>query len=128
MSVLRGRIFTGRGDYAQWIATYQEQYRAKIGMALFPGTLNLRLGEPYELPPDKVIRLEGQEYGSRVSVSILPVRLFGRHGVILRPDLPIWATMEDVVDRLATIEIATDVKLRDTYSIKDGDDVEVTIL
>lgn len=128
MSALRGTVFAGSGDYARWITTYRAHYRAKTGLDLFPGTLNLRLAHPYALPPDKVIRLEGHEYGSRVSVSILPVSIFDRPGVILRPDLPAWATAANAAERLSTIEVATDVKLRDTYGLKDGDDVEVTIL
>ena len=48
MSVLRGMVFSGCGDYAQWITKYQEYYRAKTGLTLFPGTLNLRLPGPYE--------------------------------------------------------------------------------
>jgi riboflavin kinase, archaea type len=128
MTVLQGTIVTGIGDFAQWIAKYQEYYLAKTGLSLFPGTLNLRLDHPYQLPSAKVIRLEGHEYGSRVSVSILPVRLFGRSGVILRPDLPPWATATDAEDRLSTLELATDVRLRDTYGLKDGDVVEVTVL
>jgi riboflavin kinase, archaea type len=128
MTVLRGKIVTGTGDYAQWITKYQEYYQAKTGMRLFPGTLNLRLDHPYELPSTKVIRLKGHEYGSRVSVSILPVSLFGRPGVILRTDSPSWATATSAADRLSTLEVATDVKLRDVYGLKDGDQVEVTIL
>jgi CTP-dependent riboflavin kinase len=126
--VVRGTVSTGRGDYVQWIALYQEYYRAKTGLTLFPGTLNLRLDHPFELPPDKIIRLEGHEIGSRVSVSIVPVRLFERAGVILRPDLPPWATAEDAADRLLTLEVATDVKLRDAYGLKDGDELDVTIV
>jgi CTP-dependent riboflavin kinase len=128
MNAVRGRVESGHGDYAQWIALYQEYYRAKTGLTLFPGTLNLDLAHPYELPSDKIIRLEGQEYGSRVSVSIVPVRIFERPGVILRPDLPPWATAEDAADRLLTLEVATDVKLREAYDLQDGDEVEVTIL
>ncbi len=126
--VLRGRVFTGIGDYARWIERYREYYRAKTGMSLFPGTLNLRLDHPYELPVAKVIRLEGAEYGSRVSVSILPVRLFDRAAVVLRPDLPQGASAEDAADRLATLEIAADVKLRDAYGLKDGDEVDVSVI
>jgi CTP-dependent riboflavin kinase len=128
MKVVRGTVVSGRGDYAQWIALYQEHYRAKTGLTLFPGTLNLRLSHPYALPPDTIIRLEGQEYGSRVSVSIVPVRIFERPGVILRPDLPPWATVEDAAERLLTLEIATDIKLREAHDLHDGDEVEVTIL
>jgi CTP-dependent riboflavin kinase len=95
---------------------------------LFPGTLNLHLALPFELPPDKIIRLEGHEYGSRVSVSIVPVRVLERPGVILRPDLPPWARAEDAAERLCTLEVAADVKLRDAYGLCDGDVVEVAIL
>jgi len=123
--VLRGRVFTGIGDYARWIEMYQEHYRTKTGMSLFPGTLNVRLDHPYELPVGKVIRLEGAEYGSRVSVSILPVRLFGRPAFVLWPDLKQDASAEDAADRLSTLEIAADVKLRDAYGIEDGDDIEI---
>jgi CTP-dependent riboflavin kinase len=127
MTVLRGTIVTGIGDYAQWITKYQEYYRAKTSLNSFPGTLNLRLDHRYEFPAAKVIRLEGHEYGSRVSVSILSVSLFGRQGVILRPDLSSWATAKDAAARLSTLEVATDVKFRDVYGLKDGDQVEVTI-
>ncbi len=102
--VLRGTIVTGIGDYAQWITKYHDYYQAKTGLSLFPGTLNLRLDHPYELPSAKVIRLEGHEYDSRVSVSILPVRLFGRPGAIPRPDLLAWATAADAEGRLSTLE------------------------
>ncbi len=128
MDVLHGKVFTGIGDYARWIEMYQEHYRAKTGMFLFPGTLNLRLDQPYELPIGKVVRLEGAEYGSRVSVSILPVRLFERQGFVLRPDLRQDASAEDAADRLSTLEIAADVKLRDAYGVKDGDEVDVSVI
>ncbi len=128
MDVLHGKVFTGIGDYARWIEMYQEHYRAKTGMSLFPGTLNLQLDQPYELPIGKVIRLEGAEYGSRVSVSILPVRLFGRPAFVLRPDLPRGASAEDAADRLSTLEIATDVKLRDADGLADGDEVEISVI
>ena len=126
--ILHGRVFTGAGDYARWIERYREYYRAKSGLSLFPGTLNLRLDDPYELPAGKVIRLEGAEYGSRVSVSILPVRLFDWPAFVLRPDLKQGASAEDAADRLSTLELAADVKLRDAYGLEDGDDVKVVVI
>jgi CTP-dependent riboflavin kinase len=128
MEVLQGTVFTGVGDYAQWIEKYQVAYKAKTGMTLFPGTLNVRLDLAYEFPAEKVIRWDGKDYGSRVSVSILPARICGREAFILRPDLPPWATAADAAYRLSTLEVATDVKLRDMYGLKDGDEVTVEIL
>lgn len=128
MGVLRGRVVTGIGDYARWIETLHAYYTAKTGMHLFPGTLNLRLDQRYELPPHRIIRLEKEEYGGRVSVSIVPVRILGRQAFIVRPDLPADATADDAASRLMTLEVATDVKLRDAYELRDGDEVEVTVL
>jgi riboflavin kinase len=127
MDVLRGRVVAGIGDYAHWIELLRTYYTAKTGMRLFPGTLNLRLDQPYELPPHRVIRLGKEEYGGRVSVSIVPVRILGRQAYILRPDLPVGATADDAASRLMTLEVATDVKLRKAYGLRDGDEVEVTV-
>jgi hypothetical protein len=74
------------------------------------------------------LRLKRRSLLGLFFVSILPMRIFGRPGVILRPDLPPWATAADADERLSTIEVATDIKLRETYGLQDGDEVEVTIL
>lgn len=120
---LRGTVTSGIGDFAQWIEKCSDHYLAKTGLRLFPGTLNLQLNEPYRLP-ENPLRLEAEEYGGRVSVSIVPCRVFGRPAVILRTDA-------DDADRGAhprtIVEIATDVKLRDVYGLEDGDWVEVEI-
>lgn len=40
---LVGKVRSGRGDFAQWIAKLGEHYEAKTGMRLYPGTLNIHL-------------------------------------------------------------------------------------
>ena len=77
MRVLRGKVVTGVGDFSFWIEKLQDHYRDKTGMRLFPGTLNIQLDEPFELPRRRV-RLEAEEYGGRVSVNIVLCKLFGR--------------------------------------------------
>jgi riboflavin kinase, archaea type len=98
-------------------------YSQKTGMILFPGTLNILLDDPYDLPTE-VIRLEKEEYGGTVSVSILPCAILGRKAFILRTDKN---TSENGAHSKTIIEIATDIKLRDEYSLSDGDLVEVKI-
>jgi riboflavin kinase len=121
--ILSGKVVSGLGNFSYWIEKYQSIYKEKTGIVLFPGTLNVQLKEPYTLPSD-VIRLEKEEYGGTVSVSILPCKIFGRKSFILRTD----ANARGKGDHPKTIiEIATDVKLRDKYSLKDGDLVEVVI-
>lgn len=121
--VLRGKVVSGVGSFAYWIERFQDHYARKTGMVLYPGTLNLRLDSEYCLPA-KVIRLEGAEYGGRVSISIVPCSIRGRRAFLLRTD----ANEKGQGDRPKTIiEIASDVRLRDLYQLQDGDDLEVTI-
>lgn len=121
MRVLKGRVVTGVGNFSFWIEKLQEHYREKTGMRLFPGTLNLELDEPFELPRERV-RLEAKEYGGTVSVSIVPCRVFGRAAVILRTDK---ADAEPESRRV--VEVACEVKLREHHGLHDGDLVEVEV-
>src|SRR5216683_2257937 len=85
MAVLSGIVVSGQGNFSSWIEKLQEHYRRKTGMRLFPGTLNILLDYPYSLPPD-VIRLEKEEYGGTVSVSLVPCRIFDRRAFLIRTD------------------------------------------
>ena len=78
---LRGVVVSGRGDWSYWLEKFQAQYALKAGMRLFPGTLNVRLPNPYHLPSDS-LRLEKEELGGSVAVSIQPCRIFGRKAFI----------------------------------------------
>jgi riboflavin kinase, archaea type len=121
VAVLRGKVVSGIGNFSYWIEKVHEHYFRKTGMRLFPGTLNLKLEEPYSLPK-QVIRLEAQEYGGTVSVNIVPCSIFGRTAFILRTD----ANEEGRGHHPRTIiEVATDLKLRDHFHLMDGDVVEV---
>lgn len=93
-------------------------------MTLYPGTLNVHLIEQSYQFPEDCLRLEKEEYGGTVSVSISPCRIFGRRAFILRTDSD--AGRHDTPSEMI-LEIATDVRLRDTYNLKDGDRVEVEV-
>lgn len=121
MSSVRGRVVSGLASFGFWIERLSPIYEQKTGMRLYPGTLNLELPSPYSLPPD-VIRLEAQEYGGSVSVSIVPCRIFDRRAFLLRTDQNEQGTGHHPRN---IIEIATDIRLRDAYQLKDGDWVEV---
>jgi riboflavin kinase len=123
MPILKGVVVSGIGNFSFWLQKLESFYTQKTGMRLFPGTLNLRLAEPYSLPAD-VIRLEKEEYGGTVSVSLLPCTVFGRRAFLLRTD----KNEEGQGDHpRSIIEIATDIKLRDAYGLRDGDEVEVQL-
>jgi riboflavin kinase, archaea type len=123
MPVLKGVVVSGMGNFSFWLEKLASFYTQKTGMRLFPGTLNLRLAEPYSLPAE-VIRLEKEEYGGTVSVSIVPCSVFGRRAFLLRTDANEAGTGHHPKN---VIEIATDIKLRDAYQLNDGDEVEVQV-
>ena len=121
MSRLQGKVVSGLGNFGPWIHHLSGLYEKKTGMRLYPGTLNVELPAPYSLPAN-VIRLEANEYGGSVSVSIVPCQGFGRQAFLLRTD-----QNEQGIGHHPRniIEVATDVRLRDAYQLNDGDWVEV---
>ncbi|MGF1478885.1 MAG: DUF120 domain-containing protein [Cyanophyceae cyanobacterium] len=123
MAILRGQVVSGLGNFSYWIERLQAHYQKLTGMTFFPGTLNLQLEYPYSLP-QHILRLEKEDYGGTVSVNLMPCRIFGRRGFILRTD-----TNESGQGHhpQTIIEIACDVKLREQYGLKDGDFVEVEL-
>ena len=114
-------MVSGLASFGQWIDRLSGIYEQKTGMRLYPGTLNVELSSEYALPAD-VIRLEAHEYGGRVSVSMVPCRIFGRRAFLLRTDQNENGTGHHPRN---IIEIATDVRLRDQYQLQDGDWVEI---
>jgi riboflavin kinase, archaea type len=121
--LLRGRVVSGQGNFSYWIEKLSEHYFRKTGMHLYPGTLNLLLDEEWSVP-EGCLRLEASEYSGLVSVNLVPCRVFGRAAFVLRTDLNESGHGQHPKN---LIEIATDVRLRDAYGLKDGDVVEVEI-
>lgn len=70
------------------------------------------------------MRLEKEEYGGEVSVTIVPYRVFGRRAFVLRPDTDDGKDGEPP-ERI--LEVATDVRLRDVYGLRNGPRVEVEV-
>jgi pimeloyl-ACP methyl ester carboxylesterase len=120
---LRGRVVSGLGDFSQGTERLHAHYERKTGLRLVPGTLNVQLDAPYDLPPHP-LRLEAHEYGGTVSVNLFPCRIFGRRAFILRTD----ATEQGRGRHpRSLVEVATDVRLRDLFGLRDGDVVEIEV-
>lgn len=124
MRSLRGRVVSGQANFGRWIERLSSLYERKTGMRLYPGTLNLELPSEYSLPAE-LVRLEAAEYGGTVSVNIVPCRIFNRRAFLLRTDQNENGTGHHPRN---IIEIASDVRLRDEYLLKDGDWVEIEFM
>jgi CTP-dependent riboflavin kinase len=99
---------------------YAATYAAATGLALYPGSLNVELDQPYELPSER-IRLSAGEVG--VDVNLVECSTLGRRAFIFRTD----ADDSKGPGQRVLIEILSDVRLRDAYGLSDGDLVEIAI-
>lgn len=121
---LLGEIRTGKNDFSFWMEKLLPYYIQKTGMIFFPGTLNVHLIEcKYYFPLD-CIRLEKEEYGGTVSISMTPCTILAKNAYILRTDSD---RGKHGYSPEQILEIATDVKLRDEFKLQDGDVIEVEV-
>ena len=121
---LLGEIRTGKNDFSFWMEKLLPYYIQKTGMIFFPGTLNVHLIEcKYYFPLD-CIRLEKEEYGGTVCVSMTPCTILAKNAYILRTDSD---RGKHGYSPEQILEIATDVKLRDEFDLQDGDVMEVEV-
>jgi riboflavin kinase len=119
--VLHGRVASGKGDLAQWMRLYSAAYLRATGMSLYPGSLNVLLDKPWDLPEQR-IRLEARDVG--VDVNLVGCTVFGRRAFIFRTD----ADDAKGPAQRALIEILSDARLRDVYGLDDGDVIDVSVL
>ena len=123
--ILKGKVKSGMNDLSQRMEQLESYYTKKTGMKLFPGSLNIELEEEFIIDTNNAIRLEKEEYGGTVSVSILPCSIFNRTAFIIRTD----KNNEGMGHHPRNIiEVATDIKLRDAFNLVDGDTVEVEVM
>ena len=115
---------TGKNDFSFWMKKLSSYYIQKTEMNLFPGTLNVHLIDCKYYFPESCIRLEKEEYGGTASISMIECLIFSKKGYILRTDSN---TGKHGYLPEQILEIATDIKLRDEFSLKDGDFIKVKV-
>lgn len=130
MIALVGRVQSGQRDASRWLERFNDAYRRKLGMPVFPGSLNVALPQAFdwhapELEP-YVVRFGREEYGGERDVLLVPCRLRslgGQRGFL-------WTTTTAARDRTDpwVIEIVAPVGLRATYGLRDGDEVTLELI
>jgi riboflavin kinase len=118
MAVMRGRVASGKGDLAQWMRKYAAAYERLTGTRLYPGSLNIVLDDPWELPHDR-LRIGAEDVGR--NVNLVPCRFLDRAAFLFR-------TEDDDSkgpEQRRIIEVLADVRLRDAYALSDGDAVTI---
>lgn len=129
IEILRGRVESGKNDASKWLSLFNPEYSRKLGMLVFPGSLNLRLGRPFDWLASRyqphIIPFGQAEYGGERDILLLPCTLAtcGRRSAFLWT--PIHPTFG--VGEADVVEVVADVKLRDAYRLTDGSVVEVEL-
>ena len=125
---LVGTVEAGAQNAHIWLTRFNAAYARKLGMPVFPGSLNLRLPHAFNwtdpLYEPALIRFDRSEYGGERDILFLPCRLETLDG---RPAF-LWTTTtpRDGAAR-NLIEIVADVSLRATFGLKDGDRLTVEL-
>lgn len=120
---LTGRVKSGMGDLAGRMQVHGELYRSKLGVDCVPGSLNVELTRPYDLPHGGP-RIEPGEAGCPVGVRIATCRIEGREAFVLRTD----ANAEGRGDHpLTLVEIVGASHWRTALELEDGDEVRIEL-
>lgn len=125
----RGVVFSGLGEGRYYVSLegYKKQFKEKLGIDPFPGTLNLRIpkeeiGIKKRLDVEQGIRIDGFTAENRTfgEVKAFKCKVNGLIAFIVMPKRT--HHLSDVV------EIIAEKKLRDELNLKDGDIVEVEVM
>jgi len=121
VTVLKGTLFSGLGVARTRVADNLDLYETKTGMRFIPGTLNLRLPAPPELP-DVGVRIDADEIrttGHRTDIMLVPARLRGERVFQLRPQVPVHDP--------EVLEVLAPFSLRERFDLHDGDEIEIEV-
>lgn len=120
--ILKGKITKGLGRAKTFVTMMQEPFYKKNKVNLYPGTLNIKLENSYDLKVDYLIKAE--EYGGNFNVQVQKCKVFENTAYIVRSEKNIKDTGDYNQD---IIEIVSDINFREQYNINDGDEIKIEI-
>ncbi|MDK2794925.1 MAG: riboflavin kinase, archaea type [Archaeoglobaceae archaeon] len=122
-------VFSGLGEGSYYVSLegYRRQFKEKLGIDPFPGTLNLRVAKEdliikKRLDKEEGIKIEGFSAENRTfgPAKAFKCKVNGYPAFIVIPQRTHYPG--DV------LEIISDKKLRDVLNLKDGDIVELEVI
>jgi riboflavin kinase len=117
--IIRGRVVTGIGEGRYYISQmgYRRQFSLKLGFEPYPGTLNVKLSEPFEGNDAAAVYIERFRDENRTfgACKCYPVIIEGIRGAIVRPERSSYP--------LDLAEVIAPVSLREVLGLCAGDEV-----
>jgi len=123
LEVVRGTVTAGLGEGQYYISRegYRTQFLQKLGFVPFPGTLNIKLDEPFVPVPGQAIKIKGFNGEERTfgDCCCYKIRVKGIEAAIVRPDRSSYP--ENL------LEVIAPVSLREALGLDNGDEIEVIL-
>jgi CTP-dependent riboflavin kinase len=127
--LLAGKVQAGFGDAARWLKLFNVAYSEKLGMPVFPGSLNIALDHVFDWFDARykahTIWFGREEYGGERDILLLPCELVS----LDHRRTFLWTPTTAARDRRDpwVVEIVADVNLRHHFGLQDGDVVEIRV-
>jgi len=127
--LLAGKVQIGLGNASYWLKLFNAAYSEKLGMRVFPGSLNIALDHVFNWFEARYeahrIWFGQEEYGGERDILLLPCKLVS----LDRRRAFLWTPTTAARDRPDpwVVEVVSDVNLRDWFGLKDGDVVEIRV-
>jgi len=127
--LLVGKVQGGFGDAARWLKLFNAPYSQKLGIPVFPGSLNIALDHVFDWfdPRYEAHRISfgRDEYGGERDILLLPCELVS----LDHRKAFLWTPTTAAKDRRDpwVVEIVADVNLRSHFGLQDGDVLEIKV-
>ncbi len=125
---LQGQVQSGVGNASHWLALLNDAYCRKLGMPIYPGSLNLRLSHEFDWADSRyqkmLIWFPRAENGGERDILLLPCVLEN----LADEAAFLWTTTTAVApEERSIIEILASVNLRQRFRLKDRDTVIIRL-
>jgi len=127
--LLTGKVQAGFGKASHWLKLFNVAYSEKLGISVFPGSLNIALDHVFDWfdAPYEAHRIwfGREEYAGERDILLLPCELVS----LDHRRAFLWTPTTAATDRPDpwVVEVVSDVNLRDHFGLQDGDVVEIRV-
>jgi CTP-dependent riboflavin kinase len=127
--LLAGKVQAGFGEASRWLKLFNAAYSEKLGMSVFPGSLNIALDHVFNWFDARyeaqTIWFGREEYGGERDILLLPCELVS---LDYRKAF-LWTPTTAAGDRRDpwVVEIVADINLRNHFGLQDDDVVEIKV-
>ena len=127
--LLAGTVQAGLGDASRWLKLFNAAYSEKLGISVFPGSLNIALDHVFDWFDARYeahrMWFSREEYGGERDILLLPCELVS----LDHRKAFLWTPTTAARDRRDpwVVEVVSDVNPRDHFGLQDGDVLEIRV-